>query len=410
MPRQGFVVAQLGARRHYAVARALHRSQMLERLVTDACATIPPWSWLDSVLPTGMRPAPIRRLLGRRPEGIPESKIQGFPWFALSAAWEGGRGESRSDYWARRNARFGRLVVDSGIEDARAVYAYNGAALEIFQFAKDSGLKTVLDQTAAPWRWNARLLREEASRWPGWEARPAELDESGLLAQREEAEWALADRIVCGSPFVVEALAELGGPRERCAVVPYAAPQASASRNASCVPATARPGALRVLFVGTLQLRKGLPYLLDALRSLPKGTVEARVVGPSLLSAEVLGLFRDQVDLLDAVPRSEMGKQYEWADVLVLPTLSEGSANVIVEAMARGLPVVTTPNAGSIIRDGENGLLVPIRDSEALASAMLRLSRDAALRGRLGAAAAHSAPAFDTYAACLVRAVESEAA
>src|SRR5690606_26098982 len=158
----------------------------------------------------------------------------------------------------RRNAKFCRHVVRHGFGLADTVYAFNGAALEIFEAAKRKGLRTVLDQTAAPWRWNSRLLREERERWPGWEDRPAEIDESGRLSDREEAEWARADLIVCGSDFALAAVAAQGGPAQRCAVVAY--PEIAARES---VVRKARAGGqsdeLRILFAGTLQLRKGVP-------------------------------------------------------------------------------------------------------------------------------------------------------
>lgn len=377
------LVAQLGARRHYAVPRALHQAGLLERLVTDACAGIAPWRWLDKLLPAQVRPVGLRRLLGRRIPDIPVDRIHGFPLFALSASWERRRGEAQTDYWARRNACFGRLVVGSGFGAADTVYAYNGAALEIFRAARDRGLRTVLDQTAAPWRWNARLLREEAERWPGWEDRPSEIDQSGRLADREEAEWALADRIVCGSAFAADALAEQGGPAECCAIVPYAG-YLTGLASASGPRPVRRDGKLRVLFVGTLQLRKGIPYLLEARRRLRNEGVTFRLVGPSLLSESAMRELRREMEVVGPVPRSEIAAHYAWADVFVLPTLSEGSANVVYEAMAAGLPVITTPNAGSVIRDGEDGLLVPIRDAGALAGAIERLAMDHGLWEGMG--------------------------
>src|SRR5262249_10424348 len=153
------------------------------------------------------------------------------------------------DYWARRNAGFARRVVEMGFGAANVVYAFNGAALEIFQAARERGLRTILDQSAAPWRWNARLLREEVERWPGWEDKPAEIDLSGKLSSREEAEWQLADRILCGSTFAAKALAESGGWSERCIIVPYP----SRTSQLASAPVPNRPRRheepLRVLFV-----------------------------------------------------------------------------------------------------------------------------------------------------------------
>jgi glycosyltransferase involved in cell wall biosynthesis len=76
------------------------------------------------------------------------------------------------------------------------------------------------------------------------------------------------------------------------------------------------------------------------------------------------------------VTRQEVRRHYQWADVFVFPSLCEGSAMVTYEALAAGLPVITTPNAGSVVRDGVDGFIVPIRDAEAIAAKLDLLARD----------------------------------
>jgi glycosyltransferase involved in cell wall biosynthesis len=405
-PAHRLLVAQIGARRHYAVARALGSRGLLARLVTDACAEVPPWRWLDRLVPMALRLGPLQAVLQRRVLKVPRGQIRGLPWFALSAAWSQRRGELDTDRWVRRNAAFCRAVVRLGFSGADTVYAYNGAALEVFEAARVQGLRTVLDQTAAPWRWNRSLLEEERRRWPGWEDQPAEIDHSGRLAAREEAEWALADRIICGSAFARDALAELGGPVGRCAVVPYAGYRPLSNPTA---PRPAHTNSqLRVLFVGTLQLRKGLPYLLEALRRLADPRLKVRLVGPPRLSAWAMAELSEWCEIVGPVPRDQVAIHYAWADVLVLPTLSEGSANVVYEAMAAGLAVITTPNAGSVIRDGQDGLLVPIRDVEALSNALRYLTDSVETRARLGHRAWNqlNVQDFGFYTTALVNAVE----
>jgi len=87
------------------------------------------------------------------------------------------------------------------------------------------------------------------------------------------------------------------------------------------------------------------------------------------------------------VPRSEMQREYQQAHVLVLPSISEGSANVCYEALAAGLPVITTPNAGSVVRDGLDGYIVPIRCDQSLAARIASLVED---RDRLAAMSANA--------------------
>jgi glycosyltransferase involved in cell wall biosynthesis len=392
------LVAQLGARRHYAVPRALNRRGLLERLVTDLAAEHVIWRWIKAAIPRAQRPLALEAILGRRVEDIPVSRITNLPLYALSPARQRRKGEAQTDYWARRNSAFCRAVTRRGFGAARAVYAFNGAALEIFEAAKARGLTTLLDQTAAPWRWNRRMLLEEALRWPGWEDEPGEIDVSGRLCEREEREWQLADRIICGSQFAADALLQSGGPCGRSLVVPYsghAAPPLAAAAGKR-----RGDGGLRVLFVGTLQLRKGVQYLLDAARLLKGERIHIRLVGPSHLSREAMGKLSVEVEVAGPLPRSEIGRQYAWADVLVLPTLSEGSVNVCHEAMAAGLPVITTANAGSTIEHKRTGLIVPVRDAEALAGAIESLARDTAMREVMSANCLEAGKgfAFESYA------------
>jgi glycosyltransferase involved in cell wall biosynthesis len=97
--------------------------------------------------------------------------------------------------------------------------------------------------------------------------------------------------------------------------------------------------------------------------------------------------FRDEVEWLGRVGHGEMPGLMASADVFVFPSLFEGSAVVTYEALACGLPSIVTPAAGSVVRDGVDGVLVPPGAVEELAAAMERLGRDAALRAAMSAAA-----------------------
>lgn len=323
--------------------------------------------------------------MGRSVPEVPARCIVGLPLFDLRLRWHQRREERPTDHWARRNAAFCRAVVRHGFGRADTVYAFNGAALEIFRAAKQRGLYTVLDQTAAPWRWNARLLRRELERWPGWEDRPAELDESGILSDREEAEWELADAILCGSDFCRAALIESGVPSEKCQVVRF--PSSIPNPRARGPTMIGHTEPLRILFVGTLQLRKGVQYLYDAVVRLSTEKVQVRLVGPSLLTETANRKLSEKCTLVGAVPRSDIMVHYEWADVFVLPTLSEGSANVCYEAMAAGLPVITTAAAGSMLRHGVDGLIVRQRSTSELCDAIEYLITNPTIRSMLGRSA-----------------------
>ena len=188
----------------------------------------------------------------------------------------------------------------------------------------------------------------------------------------------------CGPASLAMALAESGVSKDQCVVAPYPVfPGGLDSETPNSAPDSGnRP--FHVLFAGTLQLRKGLPYLLEAKRRLGAAAIEFRLVGPSQLSETIMSELAREMEVVGPVIRSEMAQHYRWADAFVLPTLSEGSANVCYEAMANGLPVITTPNAGSIIRDGEDGLLVPVRNAELIAESIAALHKDRERREQLG--------------------------
>jgi len=358
------VVAQIGARRHYAVPRALHEAGLLHYLYTDACRESMPWRLLaplDGRIPL---PAPMRRVLGRTIAPIPHRMVRGFPFYFLTGIVSKSGKQSLTERWAARNKAFSEHVLRRGLSDATVLYGFNAASLEIFQFATSRGIRTVLDQTMVPWREVTSIIRREQERFPGWEDDQGEVDPQGHLARREEAEWEIADRIVCGSRAVLESLVRSGVPHDKIDIVPttHQVPRKPLPREPRKAGAP-----LRILFVGTLQLRKGIQYLYDALRQLPPDSYEARFVGPSRLTPHGVTALSQVGEVVGAVPRSEVARHYAWADVFVLPTLAEGAANVCYEAALAGLPIITTRESG-FSPEGLN--FIPSADAQALHAAI----------------------------------------
>jgi glycosyltransferase involved in cell wall biosynthesis len=166
---------------------------------------------------------------------------------------------------------------------------------------------------------------------------------------------------------------------------------------------------VHVLFVGWMIEAKGVRELLAAAANLPDARFT--LVGPPEPSFTVtvedeLARLRDHVRVLPVQPRDEVYRLYREADVFVLPTWREGFPNVVIEAMAAGLPVVSTP-VGAIpeaVEDGRSGLLVPVRDAAALEAALRRLIDDAQLRvamGRRGRERVESTFSFEAVVARL---------
>jgi glycosyltransferase involved in cell wall biosynthesis len=110
------------------------------------------------------------------------------------------------------------------------------------------------------------------------------------------------------------------------------------------------------------------------------GTARFRMAGRVRLPDDVKQQISQWVELRGIVPRSQIAEEFRWADVFLLPSLCEGSATAVYEALAAGLPVITTENTGSVVRDGIDGFIVPVCDPQAIATAVLELADNPELR------------------------------
>ena len=186
-------------------------------------------------------------------------------------------------------------------------------------------------------------------------------------------------------------------PPDRVTVIPHG--MSEAFLNGSARAATGGAG---VLFCGTWDHMKGVHYLARALDLLvERGTsVPLTVLGPGISAEAILAAFseraRSLVTILDRVDEAQVRAEYRRHDLLVLPSSYEGFGLVVIEAMSQGLPVIATPVgcAATLVRTGETGVQVPLRDAGAIADAIAALMQSSAERQRLGANAAQAVSAM----------------
>jgi glycosyltransferase involved in cell wall biosynthesis len=264
-----------------------------------------------------------------------------------------------------------------------AVYAYDHAALESFRAAARHDVRRIYDLPIGYWRALAQTLAAEALAWPEWSALRPPVDFGSAEFKRKDAEIAAAEHVVVPSRFVAATLEAAFDRLAPLSVVPFGAPVAGA-------PRAARPEGdrLRLLYVGALDLRKGVQYLgaaWPALRECAELTVVGRAPAPcAALDRALVGARR-----IDTLPHREVLALMRESDVFVFPTLFEGMALVVLEAMSQGCAVVTTRSSGAadLVRDGHDGVLVMERSVDALVDAIRTLHADRALLRRIGAAA-----------------------
>jgi glycosyltransferase involved in cell wall biosynthesis len=391
------VTVHRGARDGYQVARALAEAGLLETLVTDLY-----WpadrSWAQKLerLARGKLSDLLRRRYaenvasdsvvscwGSGVSSLVMSKIDG-----LSFGWK--RDAVR---WCDRSLgqRAGMLASDRNT--AILSYSYYGHSA----FSNFSGSQPRILFQLHPHPASVRaILQRERRLHPDCSA---SLDKEWELALPPEdfdrlvEEAAMADHWLVASQFTKRTLIEAGTPAERVAVIPYGTDLVKFSHaNTRDCPA-GRP--LRLLFVGTLSQRKGVKYLLEALELLPQGVVELALCGRAV---DDLALFRDrsQVRVYPSISDQGLLGAYRNADVFVFPSLAEGFGHVLLEAMASGLPIISTDRtaAPDLIRHGEEGFLVEAGSSSDLAVHIEKFLKRPDLVPSMGAAARRRAELF----------------
>lgn len=271
----------------------------------------------------------------------------------------------------------------------RGVYAYEDGAQESFRVATRRGQRCIYDLPIGYWRAARAILQEEAEREPEWAGTLIGNRDSAEKTARKDAELQQADLVLVASTFTQRSLERAEGFRGQVVRIPYGAPPLDSAATSAPPPPPRAAGKLRALFVGSLGQRKGLSYLFRAVKLL-RPAVELTVIGTRPLAA-CAALDRElaQVRWIPSCPHREVLAEMAAHDVFVFPSLFEGFGLVLLEAMAMGLPIITTSHTAGpdLITEGEEGFIVPIRSPEAIA-ARLELLR--AEPGRLAAMSAQA--------------------
>lgn len=365
-----WVCCQLGAREHYAVPRALQLSGRLREFLTDL--------WIR---PAGLTHHLKHKLAGRFHPSLAGARVTAPNTAALAFELKSQAAGLRGwDLIGKRNDWFQRNVVTQLARRAPeqqpvTIFAYSYAADRIFELARERGWRTVMGQIdpgPGEARIVARLHESGTGIGNGWKPAPARY----WRTWRRECE--LADRIVVNSNWSRNALLSEGVPAEKIVKISLAFEVSEDARDFERqYPARfTRTRPLRVLFLGQINLRKGVAQLLDAARLLANEPVEFWFVGPR----QVL-IPRDLNDALHirwfgAVARAKVDTFYRDADVFILPTFSDGFGLTQLEAQSWKLPVIASRFCGEVVEHGHNGLILEDLSGEAITNALGQLLRE----------------------------------
>lgn len=284
------------------------------------------------------------------------------------------------------------------------IHAWPSGALETLRVARSLGIATVLERPNAHTRFAYEVVREESERLglslpPGHEhAYNAE------VLRREEQEYALADKLLCPSDFVVKTFRDEGFASERLVRTLYGfedgvfhPPEEPRRRDRG----------LTVLFVGVCAVRKGVHYGLEAWLRSP-----ASRTGTFLIAGEFLPDYADRLSGMLAHPsvqvlghRTDVPELLRRSDALVLPSIEEGSALVCGEAVASGCVPLVSEASSAVCQHGENSLVHRVGDVDELAGHFTALHEDRQLLEQLRDGCLRTAPDY-TWAKAGARLVE----
>lgn len=259
-------------------------------------------------------------------------------------------------------ASLDRHVAKHHLQGLAAVYAYEDGAATTFKIAKQQGILCLYDLPILFYRMAREIQQEEAERFPALSASLQAVREPDWKLRRKEQEVALTDHIFVASSITQQSLLREGVSPDKITVIPYGAPIDYFQ------PQPKLDQTFRALFVGRVGGRKGVHYLVKAWEELKLPQAELILVGVNEFPETWLSQLPDGVNYIPSVPHTMLNQYYSNANVFVFPSLVEGFGLVLLEAMACGIPVITTPNTAGpdILTDGVEGFIIPIRDVEAL--------------------------------------------
>lgn len=325
---------------------------------------------------------PWRRLAR---EGVARDKVRTFPWIhppQLVLASHGliPAALNREITWQMFRS-FDAWVARS-LPRCDVFVAISGTGLSAGRKAQANGAKYICDRGSSHIRYQDQILREESAIWG---ANQGSVVDPRMIA-REEAEYEQADAITVPSEFSRRSFIELGVPAHKIHKIPYGVRLDRFQRVSE--PPSDR---FEVLFAGGVNLRKGVPYLLQAFAKLRHPRKRLRIAGSISPDFQpvLARLPQTDVEFLGSLPQQQLATVMSSSHVLVLPSIEEGLALVQGQAMACGCPLISSRNTGGedLFTDGVEGFLVPIRSADAIAGKLQQLADDNALQQRMSEAA-----------------------
>jgi starch synthase len=358
------LLAHPGTQHSHQLANQLFRHGTLYEFWTGFALAKKAWSteMIEGYLPKSWHKKIANRLIA----DVPDERLRTMPLLEWKAIRRLRNGDSPQRVLHKRNQTFQENIPSSAIEKASAVIGFDTSSWILADRAEKLGKLFFLDQSIAHPLSNLAASREVARCFPEWQTTLEERLPEVLAC--ENLEHKLATKIIAASSYTKQTLISQGVPAEKITVNPYGVdlksfhpPSEPRSRER-----------LRFLFLGSVSARKGVPLLIEAWRSLAPKNCELWLVGPTTSKERALIPELPGLKVLGKYPFEDLPDLLRQCDVLVFPSYCEGFGLVLLEALASGMPIITTDaTAGpDLIDQGSEGFLIRSGNLEALRESM----------------------------------------
>lgn len=363
------LLAHPGTQYSHQLARQLARHHVLYQFWTGFAISA---EGLSARLSQWLLPSQWRRKIGNRIiHGVPGRHLRIMPGVEWKSLKRIRQSQSPQQVFHERNQTFQENIPTACLERAAAVIGFDTSSWVLAERAVKLGKPFFLDQSIAHPLAYQTIMQKVARSFPDWQ----ETIEMRLpvVLECEEREYQLATKIVAASSFTKRTLVTHGVPAEKIIVNPYGVDLQLF--HPPTIRRKRKP--LRFLFLGSICARKGVPLLIEAWRKLALKDTELWLVGPVAEREAALIPQLPGLRVLGQRPHGELPELLRQCDVLVFPSYFEGFALVLLEALASGMPIITTEaTAGpDLITDGVEGRIIPTGDLSALCEAMQDFAR-----------------------------------
>ncbi len=289
----------------------------------------------------------------------------------------------------------------SKLDKCDVLVIWSDVATHTLKTAKKYSLATVLERGSTHILFQKEILEEEYKRY-GLQIKPID----ARVINDDLANYSIADYISIPSKFAKQTYIERGITSQRLIQVPFGVDLETFR------PIPKEDNIFRVVFVGALCLRKGVHYLLEAYSQLKLRNAELMFIGP--VSSEIVQFMKKYEGCykhVGKIPHLELYKYLSQGSVFILPSIEEGLAMVIPQALSCGLPVICTTNTGAedIVTDGKEGFIIPIRSVEQIKEKILYLyehSQERAIMGKLAREKAELDLSWEKYGQRMIQEYE----